>query len=492
MGFGDLSKQESLLVVEDDLVAAELLRKMLEQENFAPVLVDSAERALELLKEKTFFGVISDVHFVGGIDGFELLKQFKKNQPDAFVVLITSKGSLQGAVSAVQFGAFDYLCKPFAPEELMRLLRRAYQEREARKLALRFQAEKKYFSEEATGISSNQPLAKSLQGKSPKMISVYKALAKASLSGSNVLIIGESGTGKELVARAIHCHSDRSAKGFVTVNCGALTETLLESELFGHVKGSFTGAFANKKGLFEEADGGTIFLDEIGDVSPAMQVKLLRVLQEGEFKPVGSAESRVVSTRVIAATHRNLERMVKEGKFREDLFYRLKVITLQLPPLRERLEDIPELANCFLERQVSKQGRKDLALSREAMALLQNYSWPGNIRELEHAIERACAMTNTSVLFPEDFPPEILRCDFWASGEQGAVAQDSQTSCPQEMRSYETMKSLEAMEKKHIVRILQEVNFNKSRAADVLGIDRATLYRKAARYGIRLLEEKMI
>ena len=305
-------------------------------------------------------------------------------------------------------------------------------------------------------------------------------LARAAMSSSTVLVIGESGTGKELVARAIHDNSQRRSRRFVAVNCGALAENLLECELFGHVKGSFTGAVSDKRGLFEEANGGTLFLDEIGDITPALQIKLLRVLQENEFKAVGSNETRKVDVRVIAATHRDLEALVRTGKFRDDLYYRLKVIQIDLPALRERMEDLPDLVGHFLARYAEKNKKGVSHVSDEAMELLKAYSWPGNIRELEHAIERAVAMTNTAVLFPEDFPPEISKQESAATNAAGvAVASVS-------VEAGGASPSLEDMEKAHIMKVLQEVNFNKSKASEVLGIDRATLYRKAQRYGIDL------
>jgi transcriptional regulator with PAS, ATPase and Fis domain len=307
------------------------------------------------------------------------------------------------------------------------------------------------------------------------IVDVYKNLARAALSASSVLIIGESGTGKELVARAIHENSPRKGKRFVAINCGALTDTLLESELFGHAKGAFTGAVQEKRGLLDEADGGTLFLDEIGDISPTLQVKMLRFLQEGEFKPVGSNENRKSDLRIIAATHRSIDEMIKQGKFREDLFYRLKVIEIHLPPLRDRLEDLPDLVNHFLARFSESGGKKISHVSPEAMELLKKHSWPGNVRELEHAIERAIAMSKSSVLFPEDFSDFLVAGGAPASGEQGA-----------EGGAVARAASLEELEKEHILRVLRETNYNKSKASAVLGIDRATLYRKAQRYGIEL------
>jgi DNA-binding NtrC family response regulator len=379
------------------------------------------------------------------------------------VILMTGFGTMEGAIEAIQKGAFDYISKPFKLNELKSVVARARKHWEAQQSP-------------STGPASPSDASfapRSLIGKSPKIVEVYKTLARATLSPSNVLIVGESGTGKELVARGIHEHSARRQKKFVAVNCGALAETLLESELFGHVKGSFTGAVANKVGLFEEADGGTLFLDEIGDISPALQVKLLRVIQEGEFKPVGSTETRQADVRLIAATHRNLEGYVSEGRFRDDLYYRLKVVQIELPPLRERLEDLPELVTHFVGRFAERMGKAVSHVSEEAMALLCAYPWPGNVRELEHAIERAVTMTRTTVLYPEDFPAEIGQ---YRPGDSALDRQIPPTS-------------LEDVERQHILRVLEEAGYNKSKAAAKLGIDRKTLHRKAQRYKIQLRDK---
>jgi DNA-binding NtrC family response regulator len=327
---------------------------------------------------------------------------------------------------------------------------------------------------ETTRASASTP--RQIVGNTPRMIEVYKLLAKASASNSNVLIVGESGTGKEMIAREIHANSTRHKAPFVTINCGALAENLLESELFGHVRGAFTGAIANKLGLFEVADGGTIFLDEIGDVDPRFQVKLLRVLQEGEFKPVGTNETRKVNVRLITATHRDLDTFIGQGRFREDLYYRIKVVTIRLPPLREHLEDLPDMVSHFVAHFSETSGKRNLSVARETMACLQCYRWPGNVRELEHAIERAIALANTSVIYPEDLPPEI-RGDGAAPKEAAAV--EPGASC-----SLET--ALDRAERSHILRVMELTRFNKCRAAAMLGIDRATLYRKAQRHGIPL------
>lgn len=396
------------------------------------------------------------------MDGMAVLREVKKSNAGSAVILMTGFGSMEGAIEAIQQGAFDYISKPFKLDELKAVVNRAVKHWESLREM-----------RGSGGLEKLEVSSKGLIGKSPKIVEIYKTLARAAMSASNVLVIGESGTGKELVARAIHDNSPRRTKRFIAVNCGALAENLLESELFGHVKGSFTGAVSDKRGLFEEATGGTLFLDEIGDITPALQIKLLRVLQENEFKPVGSNETRKADVRVIAATHRDLDSLVKTGKFREDLYYRLKVISIELPPLRERPEDLPELINHFLVRFADKNKKAISHVSEEALELLTHYSWPGNVRELEHAIERAVAMTNTSVLFKEDFPSEIVRGN-------------APTAAPSGEGDSQPASSLEEMEKAHILKVLQEVRYNKSKASEVLGIDRATLYRKAQRYGIDL------
>ncbi|MGE3262423.1 MAG: sigma-54-dependent transcriptional regulator [Bacteriovoracia bacterium] len=444
----------TLLVVDDDRVTRELLREVFEAEHYTVRLAASGEEALAILAKENAPLVLSDIRMLG-IDGIELLGRIRKLHPDSLVILMTGFGNLDGAVRAIQEGAFDYISKPFRIQELKALVARAHKQW-------------KSLREEGRPVGGPAQLPRrTLIGKSPMIVDVYKNLARAALSASSVLIVGESGTGKELVARAIHEHGARKDKRFLAINCGALTDSLLESELFGHAKGSFTGAVAEKRGLLEEVNGGTLFLDEIGDISPSLQVKLLRVLQDGEFKPVGSNEVRQTDLRVIAATHRNLEEMIKAGKFRDDLYYRLKVIEIALPPLRDRLEDLPELVNHFVAHYSDANGKRISHVSAEAMELLAQHTWPGNVRELEHSIERAVAMSGSSVLFPEDF-----------SGMTPKTASEPLASAKRS--------SLEEMEKEHILRVLRETNYNKSKASNLLGIDRATLYRKAQRYGIEL------
>ncbi|HEY0385075.1 MAG TPA: sigma-54 dependent transcriptional regulator, partial [Pyrinomonadaceae bacterium] len=314
-----------------------------------------------------------------------------------------------------------------------------------------------------------------LMGRSPVMIELYKEIARAAPSRSTVLVIGESGTGKELVARAIHQHSPRADRSFIPVNCGALTETLLEAELFGHVRGAFTGAVADRKGLWEEAEGGTLFLDEIGETSPAMQVKLLRALQEREVRRVGASRNLSVDARVVAATNRDLEKEVKAGTFREDLYYRLSVVTLTVPPLRERRSDIPLLAERFLRSTVEKTGHSRLSFSHEALSRLVAYDWPGNVRELESAVEYASLRARGAEVVAEDLPARLQSSEVRAAAARSPLAS-----------LYEDLPALDELERRYLIHVLEVVEGNRTRAAELLGIDRRTLYRMAERFGIKL------
>ena len=451
-----------LLIVDDDKVTRELLQEVFEKEGYEVTTLSSGEDALKQLRKKSYPLVLSDIRMLE-LDGLGLLSFIQKNKLNSVVTLMTGFGTMDGAIRAIKDGAFDYVSKPFRLEELKAVIARA----ERHWWELSTPALKK------TVVAESHLTSRTLLGKSPQIVEVYKTLARATLSPSHVLICGESGTGKELVAQSIHRNSPRGSAPFVAVNCGALTETLLESELFGHLKGAFTGAHQAKRGLFQEADGGTMFLDEIGDIPLSLQVKLLRVLQEGEIRPVGSAEVIKVDVRIIAATHRDLEKAVAQGTFREDLYYRLKVILIELPPLRDRMEDLTELVNHFIARFSQNIGKNISHVSSEAMRLLENYSWPGNIRELEHAMERAVSLTNSTVLYPEDFSQEIQKT---LPGEQSR----------QVVTLSQSKASLESIERAHIERVLEESQYNQSKAATVLGIDRKTLYRKAKRYGIKI------
>jgi DNA-binding NtrC family response regulator len=372
--------------------------------------------------------------------------------------MMTAFGSIETAIRAIKEGAYDYVSKPFKLEEIKLTIHRALEQSRLFRENLQYRQEliTKYKIE-------------NIVGRSPQMLQVYKTIARVAESRSTVLISGESGTGKELVARAIHFNSLRASKPFVAVDCGSLAETLLESELFGHVRGAFTGAVISKKGLFEEADGGTCFLDEVGDISLSMQAKLLRVLQEHEIKRVGGTETIKIDVRIVAATNKNLEELVAEKKFREDLFYRLNVVFIHLPSLRERAEDIPLLADHFLRKYAVENAKPVSQISQEALEHLARYGWPGNVRELENVIERAVTLSHHSIILPEDLPRRLTV----------EPAEDSSRSLPSHI-------PLSELEKLYLQKVLEETGGNKKKAAAILGIDRRTLYRMAARYGLTI------
>jgi DNA-binding NtrC family response regulator len=449
-----------ILVIDDDLETCNFLTEIFSEEGWQVSSSQSAEAALTEVERGGVDLIVSDINLGGRVNGVTLLKEVKKTSPAAEVILISGFGTLETAVEAIREGAFDYISKPFNVNAVIATARRALKGRES--------------PEPASLLLKEYSEASGLLGHSPTMIEVYKEIAMVAPSRSTVLITGESGVGKELVARAIHRNSPRAAGEFVAVNCGALTETLLESELFGHVKGSFTGAVADKRGLFEEAGEGTILLDEIGETSLGLQVKLLRVLQEGEIRRVGSSRASKVNVRVLAATNRDLESEVKNGRFREDLFYRLSVVTLRVPPLRERREDIPLLAAHSLKRATGA-GARATTLSEDALKLLEQYDWPGNVRELENTIEHAALYARGSAIGPDDLPEKIRK-------HIRAV----------ENRRIESMfgdlPSLDELERRYLIHVLHAVEGSRTRAAEVMGIDRRTLYRMAERFGINLKE----
>jgi two-component system response regulator AtoC len=440
-----------LLVIDDDAVTRELLTEVLQSEGYTVAACDSGPRALERAEHEHFDLAVTDVR-MPEMDGIAVTRALKARDPAMQVIVMTAFGSVETAVEAIRHGAFDYVSKPMNLEEIKSTVRRALTER-------------RLGDGRANGGGGGADSDGLVVGRSPAMVEVYKTVARVAPSRSTVLIEGESGTGKELIASALHRHSGRAADRFVAVDCGSLTDTLLESELFGYVRGAFTGAVGEKKGLFEEASGGTIFLDEMGDIGAPMQAKLLRVLQEYEIKRVGGQEWIKVDVRVIAATNRNLEHLVQQGTFREDLFYRLKVVTITLPPLRERREDIPLLAEHFLRRYVARNGKSISHLSDDAMVLLMDFSWPGNIRELEHCIERAVALASGTVVTPDDLAPE-LRSTLEATLHRGAP-------------------TLEEVKRRYLAHVLEQTGGNISRAATILGVDRRSLYRMLRRYGIR-------
>ena len=450
-----------ILIVEDDKVARELLEEILRRDGHEVEAVASGDAAIARAGQRDYDLVISDVRLGDSPSGFEVLAAFQARAAETPVILITAFGDVTGAMAAIQKGAYDYVSKPFNVGELTLTVARAL--------------ERSRLIEENRALRARggekPPRIESIVGASPAMLDVYKMVARVAPTMSTVLVVGESGTGKELVARAIHTHSPRAAGPFVAVNCTALTESLLESELFGHAKGAFTGAVAAKRGIFEEAQGGTVFLDEIGDVNAKMQAQLLRVLQEGEIRRVGGTEAIKVDVRVVAATNRELEEEVKAGRFREDLYFRINVVTIRLPPLRERPTDIPLLVEHFLAKYAARERRADAGVAREAQALLSRYAWPGNVRELENVIERALALSKDGVILPSDLPPELAAAEAApaAAGAPGGLVDDRPT--------------LAELERRYIELILRETGGNKKRAAEILGIDRRTLYRTLEREG---------
>ena len=437
-----------LLVVDDDPVTIDLLKEVLSQEGYEVSTALSGEEAITQGTDNFFDLIITDVR-MGKKDGMEVLRFFKKNAPDTTVIMITAFGSIETAIEAIREGAYDYISKPFKLEEIKFTVQRAL---ERRKLI----QENKFYRQEL--LEKYQ--FKNVIGRTPQMFQVYKTIAKVADTKSTVLLCGERGTGKELIARSIHYNSQRSNRPFIPVDCASLVETLIESELFGHVRGAFTGASSAKRGLFEESDGGTLFLDEVGNLSLPMQSKLLRFLQEHEIKRVGGTESIKVDVRVIAATNQPLEPLVGSGKFREDLFDRLNVIIITLPPLRERNEDIPLLASHFLQK-FSEENHKTIShISPEAIEILLQYSWPGNVRELEHTIERAVIFSTQPIILPEDLPRKMSE-----------EMKGSEIPMPGKPLS------LKELERKYILKVLEENRGNKKKASEILGIDRATLYR---------------
>ncbi len=454
------NKRKQILVVDDDLDTCNFLREIFEDQDWQVTAALNASTAMAAVEARAFDLIVSDINLNDAVNGIALLKHFRQASPSLPVILISGFGTLETAIEAVREGAFDFISKPFIVGEIIATARRALTDTKEQHAE---NAEIKQLSERYASSG--------LVGHSRHMLALYKEIARVAPYRSTVLIIGESGTGKELVARAIHTNGPRAAQNFIAVNCGALTETLLEAELFGHARGSFTGAVADKKGLFEEAEGGSVFLDEIGETSAALQVKLLRALQEGEIRRVGSTKAVKVDARVIAATNRNLETEVKAGRFREDLYYRLSVITLEVPPLRDRREDLPLLAAHFLRRTCDETGKR-ASLSEEALDALRSYGWSGNVRELENSIEHAVLHSRGQVITVEDLPARIR------------TPQEAPVSLAEKL--FADLPSLEEIERRYLLHVLEAVSGNRTRAAEVLQIDRRTLYRMAERFGVKL------
>ncbi len=436
-----------ILIVEDDPKMRDALQYIMRKEGYGVDAVGEGESALEKLKATDYELIISDLK-LPGMDGMDVLRAAKKYKPYVGVIVITAYGTIDSAVVAMKSGAEDYITKPFNIDHIRLVVKKALEKRElsTRNALLESQLRRKYRFE-------------NIIGNSEAMIAVYRMIEQVKDSRTTVLLRGETGTGKELVARAIHFNSVRAANPFIPLNCAALSENLAGSELFGHVKGSFTGAFRDRRGIFEMAEGGTIFLDEIGDIGLGLQQVLLRVLEDGEIQPVGSTERKKVSVRIIAATNRNLEQLVREGKFREDLYYRINVVAVDLPPLRERREDIGVLARHFLHKYTVENGKQLRGISPEALALLEAAPWPGNVRELENVIERAVLLADDDEINPGHLPRHL------------------QHPPPAEPGGSESDGSLEQVGRNHIIEVLRSTEGNKAKASAILGINRTTLWR---------------
>jgi DNA-binding NtrC family response regulator len=446
----------TLLVVDDDAETVRLMEELLAGPGREILSARAPGPALDLLRERDVDVLVSDINLNAGRSGLDLLRAIRAEGRSTRVVLISGFGTLETAVDAVRNGAFDYISKPFNIIEVKTIVGRALSS-----------------APTPPAPSPAVDVPAGLIGRSAAMLLVYKQVAQAADAHVPVLITGESGTGKELVARAIHRHSRRSARPFVPVNCGALTETLLESELFGHTRGAFTGATSDTRGLFEQAHGGTIFLDEIGETSPALQVKLLRVLQEYEVRPVGASRPIKIDVRVLAATNVDLEQAVAAGGFRQDLFYRLGVLVIHVPALRDRREDIPVLIERFLQGACGRAGRT-VTITPSALERLTTHDWPGNVRELENSIERLVVTVRGHEITTDDVPLALGRREI--RGRTGRI----------EGAMFEGLPTLDELERRYLVHVLEAVGGNRTRAAEALGVDRRTLYRMAERFGVSL------
>jgi len=442
----------NILVIDDEESMRVGCVQTLTEEGYRAQAAENGIEGLEMAQKESFDLVILDLR-MPGLDGMEVLEKLKEFEPSVVVVVITGYATIESAVEAMKLGAFDFLPKPFTPEALLAIVKRAADRKRLalENICLRLELDKRMGAD-------------AVVGRSPAMVKVAELVQKVAPSDSTVLIYGETGVGKELIAKAVHRHSHRRDKPFVVVDCGALVETLFESELFGHVKGSFTGAIETTYGKFELANGGTIFLDEIANVGSNIQAKLLRVIQEREVTKVGSSQKAEVDVRIVAATNKDLVKEVEEGNFREDLFYRLNVLSIHVPPLRERREDIPLLTQCFLKQLSEKRKRNVVGISHKAMRSLEAYEWPGNVRELENAIERAVVMAEKDVIEPQDLP------DYESAG---AGASEPAAGG-----------RLAEVERNEIINALEQFNGQKGKAAEYLGINRKTLREKIRKYDI--------
>jgi DNA-binding NtrC family response regulator len=441
-----------ILVVDDEIAAQRALIQALKREKYHVEGATSATEALRKLVEKNYDLVITDIR-MERMDGMELMRQVRARWPDTLVIVMTAFASIDTAIRSIHEGAYDYLSKPYEVDDLRLTVRRALEQ--SRLVRENLELRQSIVEEKDQGVE--------MIGMSPQMIEVYKMIARVAPTGATVLIEGESGSGKELVARAIHANSERAAFPFIALNCGAVSETLLETEMFGHVKGAFTGASYAKQGMFESANRGTVFLDEISETSANMQTKLLRVIEEREVQRVGSMERTPVDIRIIAATNRSLRKLVMEGAFREDLFYRLNVVNITVPPLRERMADLPLLFDHFLRRHSRRIGRR-VAAHPEVVEMLSSHGWPGNVRELENMVERAIALNTSGMLTAADFGEYMTKKETRSALFSGDLV------------------SLEEIERQYIGHVIERCSGNMSRAAEVLQIDRRTLYRMMERF----------
>lgn len=443
---------ESLLIVEDEETLSESLKRVFQREGYDADACNDAESAVKSLAQKSYDLIITDI-VLPGMTGIELLKKYKEQNPDQIIIIMTANASLETAIEALRAGAYDYVMKPIIHDEIKRTVRNALIQKalRAENLLLKRQIDVKYDFGRIVGRSS-------------PVTSVIKEVKKIADSKSNVLLLGETGTGKELFARAIHFNSLRRDKPFLPINCSAIPESLLESELFGYIRGAFTGAVTTKRGLFEEADGGTVFLDEIGDLTHPLQAKLLRVMDDYEIRPLGGVQTKKVDIRFICATNKDIAKSVREKDFREDLYYRVNVVTLTLPPLREREEDIVLLTRHFIERFSKEIGKNVKYIDETALGLLAGYDWPGNVRELQNIIERAVLITEGNTIFPEHLPERFGTGDSFTTESLGNKL------------------SIESYTKALIVRYQQ--NHTEQKLAEMLGITRKALWEKRKRWGI--------
>jgi DNA-binding NtrC family response regulator len=442
-----MSGPVTILVADDDPVARDLLVEVLVRERYRVHAAAGGEECLRLAEAIPFDLALVDLR-MPDLDGLAVLARLRAIRPAVPVLILTAFATIETAIEAIRAGAYDYLSKPFRMDEITMVVSRTLEAQRLVRENQRFRRE----LQERYGVTS-------LIGQSPQMVGIYKLVARVASLDTTVLILGETGTGKELVARAIHYASPRADRPFVVVDCTALPEALVESELFGHERGAFTGAIAARRGLIETAEGGTCFLDEIGELSPALRSKLLRVLQERVIRRVGGNDPVPVDVRIVAATNQDLKKLAEQGAFREDLFYRLNVVSIEMPPLRDRRRDIPLLAQHFLGKYARATGKPVVAISPAAMARLEAFHWPGNVRELEHVVERAVVLASSAVILPDDLPPDLVPPEPPTPG------------LPQRRLTLEELKQW------YLGQVLDETGGNKARAAEILGIDRKTLYR---------------